>query len=113
MNDCSLISWLYILNLWGSKILEWTLTASHMTGFINIFIGRAPLDNCSARRKGLYQHRTQHRNTRTNIHASSGIRTHDISVQTIKTYVSDPAATDTDYDPCIAGKIPDHFASYL
>jgi hypothetical protein len=44
--------------------------------------GRTPLDEWSACRKGLYVHRTtQHRNTKTNIHASSGIRTHDPSNQ--------------------------------
>jgi hypothetical protein len=57
---------------------------------------RTPLDECSARRKGLYPHRTtQHRNTKTNIHASKGIRTHDSSNQAAKTYALDRAATGT------------------
>jgi hypothetical protein len=43
------------------------------------------LDEC----KGVYPHRTtQDRKTRTNIHALSGIRTHDLSVEEIKAYTS-------------------------
>jgi hypothetical protein len=43
--------------------------------------GRTPLDEWSARRRGLYLHRTtQHINT-TNIHVPSGIRTRDPSNQ--------------------------------
>jgi hypothetical protein len=61
-----------------------TLAASHRR-FRNIIIkthGRTPLDEWSTLRKGLYLHRTtQHRNTKTNIHASSGIGTHDLSNQ--------------------------------
>jgi len=42
----------------------------------------------------LYLHRTsQHRNTRTNIHALSGIRTHSLGDQAIKAYASDRAAS--------------------
>jgi hypothetical protein len=44
--------------------------------------GRTPLDKWSARRSGLYLHRTtQHINTRENIHALSWIRTRDPSNQ--------------------------------
>jgi hypothetical protein len=44
--------------------------------------------------QGLYLHRiTQHRKMRTNIHALSGIRTHNPSVQAIKTYALDRVAT--------------------
>jgi hypothetical protein len=44
--------------------------------------------------QGLYLHRTiQHRKTRTNIHALSGIRTHDPSNQPAKTHASDRTAT--------------------
>jgi hypothetical protein len=44
----------------------------------------------------LYLHRTtQHRKTRTNIHAFSGIRTHDPSNQPAKTHASDRTATVT------------------
>jgi hypothetical protein len=44
--------------------------------------------------QGLYLHRTtQHRKTRTNIHALSGIRTHDPSNQPTKTHASDRTAT--------------------
>jgi hypothetical protein len=46
--------------------------------------------------QGLYLHRTtQHRNTRTNIHALSGIRAHDPSNQPAKTHASDRTATVT------------------
>jgi hypothetical protein len=46
--------------------------------------------------QGLYLHRiTQHRKTRTNIHALSGIRTHDLSDQPAKTHASDRTATVT------------------
>jgi hypothetical protein len=40
---------------------------------------------------------TQHRNTKTNMYASSGIRTHDPSNQSVKTYTLDSAATVTGY----------------
>jgi hypothetical protein len=44
--------------------------------------------------QGLYLHRTtQHRKTRTNIHALSGIRTHDPSNQPVETHASDRTAT--------------------
>jgi hypothetical protein len=46
--------------------------------------------------QGLYLYRTtQHRKTRTNIHALSGIRTHDPSNQSAKTHASDLTATDS------------------
>jgi hypothetical protein len=46
--------------------------------------------------QGLYLHRTtQHRKTRTNIHALSGIRTHDPSNKPAKTHASDRTATVT------------------
>jgi hypothetical protein len=39
--------------------------------------------------QGFYLHRTaQHRKTRTNIHAFSGIRTHDPSVRAMKAHAS-------------------------
>jgi hypothetical protein len=48
--------------------------------------------------QGLYLHRTtQHRKTRTNIHALSGIRTHDPSTQPAKTHASGRTATVTGY----------------
>jgi hypothetical protein len=47
-----------------------------------------------ARRKGLYRHTTtQHRNTKTNIHAPSGIQTRDPSNQELPTYALDRTAT--------------------
>jgi hypothetical protein len=60
-----------------------TLAASHqrLRNLVKT-LGRTPLDKWSARRKGLSQHRTtQHRNTKTNIYASSRIQTHDPSNQ--------------------------------
>jgi hypothetical protein len=46
--------------------------------------------------QGLYLHRTtQHRKTPTNIHALSGIRTHDPSNQQAKTHASDRTVTVT------------------
>jgi hypothetical protein len=46
--------------------------------------------------QGLYLHRTtQHRKTRTNIHALNGIRTHDPSNQPAKTHSSDRTAAAT------------------
>jgi hypothetical protein len=46
--------------------------------------------------QGLYLHRTtQHRKTRTNIRALSGIRTHDPSNQPAKTHASDRTASVT------------------
>jgi hypothetical protein len=80
-----------IIIISGSTVLVRTLAASHRR-FRNLFwtLGRTPLDEWSARHKGLYLHRTtQH----TNIHASSGIRTHDPSNQAAKIYALDRAAT--------------------
>jgi hypothetical protein len=46
--------------------------------------------------QGLYLHRTtQHRKTLTNIHALSGIQTHDPGNQPAKTHASDSTATVT------------------
>jgi hypothetical protein len=51
--------------------------------------------------QGLYLHRTtQHRKTRKNIHALSGIRTHDPSNQLAKTHTSDRTATATGEELC-------------
>jgi hypothetical protein len=59
----------------------------HMVGLLGRVIGSS---------QGLYLHRTtQHRKTRTNIHALSGIRTHDPSNQPVKTRASDRTATVT------------------
>jgi hypothetical protein len=74
----------------GPTVLVSTLTASHWR-FRNLSktIGRTPLDELSPTRT------TQHRNTKTNIHASSGIRTHDSDNQAAKTYALDCADTGT------------------
>jgi hypothetical protein len=65
----------------GSTVLVRTLAVSHLR-FRNLVetLPRTPLDEWSARPNGLYLHRTtQYKNTKTNIHASSGIRNHDPS----------------------------------
>jgi hypothetical protein len=55
--------------------------------------------------QGLYLHRTtQHRKTRINIHALSGIRTHDPSNQPAKTHASDRKATVTGEWTCYLRK---------
>jgi hypothetical protein len=57
---------------------------------------RGHLDEWSPRRKVLYLHKTtHHRNTRTNIHASSWMQTYGLSVKAINSYTSDRAATET------------------
>jgi hypothetical protein len=56
--------------------------------------------------QGLYLHRTtQHRKTRTDIHALSRIRTHDPSNQLAKTHASDRTATVTGVTDCSKTKI--------
>jgi hypothetical protein len=81
----------------GCTVLVRTMAAWHRR-FHNLSKthGRTPLDEWSARCKGLYLHRTtQYRNTKTNIHASSGIRTYDPGKQAAKTNALDRAATGT------------------
>jgi hypothetical protein len=88
---------LTIIIISGSTVLVRTLAASHWS-IRNLIktLGRTPLDEWSARHKDLYLHRTtQHRNTKTNIHVSSGIRTHEPSNQAAKTYALHLAATGT------------------
>jgi hypothetical protein len=60
-------------------------------------VGRTPWmsDQPVARPLPTQDNTTQHRNTRTNIHALSGIRTHDPSNQPAKTHTSDRTATVT------------------
>jgi hypothetical protein len=72
----------------------------HLThgGVVNLIstLGRTPLNEWPARRKGLYLHMTsQYRKTRTIIYALSGIRIHDLSFQAIKACASDHAVTGT------------------
>jgi hypothetical protein len=86
-----------IIIISGSAVLVRTLAASHwrFRSLIKI-LGRTPFDELSAHRKGFYLHRTtRHRNTKTNIHASSGIRTHYPSSQATKSYALDRVATRT------------------
>jgi hypothetical protein len=74
---------IHIIIISSSTALVKTLATSYRR-FRNLIktLGRTPLDKWSARRKGLCLHRTtQHRNTKTNIHASSGIQIHDPSNQ--------------------------------
>jgi hypothetical protein len=57
--------------------------------------------------QGLYLHRTtQHRKTRTNIHALSGIRTHDPGKQPAKTHASDRTASLTGCGVQLYSSIP-------
>lgn len=63
--------------------------------------GRTPLDEGSALRNGLCRHKTtQHVNTKKNMHASSGIQTHDPSKQVAKTHAlttRQPGSADLNY----------------
>jgi hypothetical protein len=81
----------------GSTDLHWTFTASHVGGFLELFRHMVGLlGRVISPSQGLYLHRTtQHKKTRTNIHALSGIRTHDSSNQPTKTHASDRTATVT------------------
>jgi hypothetical protein len=75
----------------------WTLAASHIGGFLSYLdMWWDSLDEWSARRKASTytgQHNTERQGT--NIHALSGIRTHDPSNQPAKTHASDRTATVT------------------
>jgi hypothetical protein len=73
-----------------------TLAASHRR-FLELFRHMVGLrGRVISPSQGLYLHRTtQHRKKRTNIHALSGIRTHDPSNQPAKTHASDRTATVT------------------
>jgi hypothetical protein len=65
-----------------------------MEGFEIVFsaVGRTPWAN-DGPSQGLYLHRTaQHKKTRINIHALSGIRTHHPSIRPVKTLALDLAA---------------------
>jgi hypothetical protein len=75
----------------------WTFAASHIGSFLNYFRHMVGLlGRVISPSQGLYLHRTtQHRKTRTNIHALSGIRTHDPSNLPAKTHASDRTATVT------------------
>jgi hypothetical protein len=82
----------------GSTVHVTNFAASHLR-FRNLIkkLGSTPLDEWSARRKGLYLHRTtQHRKIKTNIHASNRIQTHDPSTQATKTYALDWETTGID-----------------
>jgi hypothetical protein len=88
-------NYINIIIISGSTVLVRTLAASHRR-FRNPIktLGRTPLDEWSACRKGLYLHRTTlNRNTKKNNHARSGIRTHDPRNQAAKTYALERAAT--------------------
>jgi hypothetical protein len=56
--------------------------------------------------QGLYLHRTtQHKKAQTNIHAVSGIRTHNPSNQPAKTHASDRTATVTGIEDLLLQKM--------
>jgi hypothetical protein len=73
------------------------LAASHIGGFLNNIRHMVGLlGRVISPSQGLYLHmRTQHRKTRTNIHALGEIRTHDRSNQPAKLHASDRTATVT------------------
>jgi hypothetical protein len=83
-----------ILLLRDSTVLETTLSASDTGAFLILFRHSVGLlwtsDQPIARA-------TQHRKTRTNIHALSGFQTHDLSVQEIKAHDLDRATSVTDH----------------
>jgi hypothetical protein len=99
---CTYHKTLFIIIVSGSTVLVRTLAASHRRSRNRIkTLGRTSLDERLVCDKGLYLHRTtKHRNTRTNIHASSGIRAHDSTNQEAKTYALDNAATGTGIKSC-------------
>jgi hypothetical protein len=80
LSDCQLLkkgsSFLWPYSPWR------TLAASHIRGFLSCLQMVGFLGLVISSSQGLYLHRTtQHRRTRTNIYALSGIRTHDPSNQ--------------------------------
>jgi hypothetical protein len=81
----------------GSTVLIRTRASSHMR-FLKLFRHMVGLLGRVIRTsQGLYLHTTtQHRKTLTNIHALSGIRTHDSSNQPAKAHASDRTAIVTD-----------------
>jgi hypothetical protein len=98
--------------LFGSSMRELVCSSSHELLILgmslrtfNAMVSPCLLHDCidtrcdsfgSARRKGLYlQRTTQHRNKKTNVHAPSLIRTHDLSNQAVKTDALGYAATGT------------------
>jgi hypothetical protein len=95
----SRIDWhLYVYTFFHVALQSFrTMAASRIGGFLNYFRHMVGLlGRVISPSHGLYLHRTtQHRKTRTNIHASSGIRTHDLSNQLAKTHASDRTATVT------------------
>jgi hypothetical protein len=81
-----------LLRIWPCGLLQFRITSEimnlfrHLAGLPGRVIGPS---------QGLFRHRTaQHRKTRINIHALSGIPTHDSSIQSAKTYTLDRAATE-------------------
>jgi hypothetical protein len=94
--------WLY------SPFGPWT---PHIRRFLELFRHMVRLlGRVISPSQGLYLHRTtQHRKTRTNIHALSGIRTHDSSNQPFKTHASDRTATVTS---CLSYKLTNKSKKY-
>jgi hypothetical protein len=94
----------------GSTVLIRTRASLHMR-FLELFRHMVGLlGRVISPSQGLYLHRiTQHRKTRANIHALSGIRTHDPSNQPAKTHASDRTATVTLCVLCIGNYSPGKF----
>jgi hypothetical protein len=98
IRKCSYWTFIIII-VSGSTVLVRALAPSHrrFRNLIKTFC-RTTLAEWSARRKGLYLHKTRkHINTKTNIQALSVIRTHDPSNQTTETYAIDLTVTRTSY----------------
>jgi hypothetical protein len=82
-----------------SNVLEATLASRHTPGLFKLFthllhtVGLLLMSNQPVAETSTYTR--QHNTTRTNIHALSEIRTHDLSIQTTKACDSDRAATGT------------------
>jgi hypothetical protein len=75
------------------NLFQFRISSEIMNHFDNC---QDSLDWGSARRKAsTYTGHTKHRKRETNIHALSGIWTHDFSVQAIKVWASERAATGT------------------
>jgi hypothetical protein len=96
LNECNKALFHVIIIISGSTVLVRTLAASHGR-FLNIFRHSLELlwtsDQAVAK---AYTYTGQHtQKDGTNTHATSGIPTHDLSVQAIKAFGSDHAATGT------------------
>lgn len=82
-------------------LLQPTITSEIMNQFRDL-VGLAGRDQSVTR--PLHTQDSKHRKTRTNIHASGGIRTHDPSIQAVTTHALERAATGIGCKHHYAGK---------